>query len=63
LLTAGQKAAEALFADKVKEEMEMRVDIDPVPKGLNGRDDPGLMSLPGREFQITGQRPEGRAAE
>ncbi len=35
------------------QEMEMRVKIDPVAKGLNGRDDPGHDIARGDHFEIT----------
>jgi len=37
------------------QEMEVRVEIDPLPKGLNGRDDPGHNVSPGHESEITSQ--------
>jgi len=39
------------------------VKIDPVPEGLDGRDDAGCKRAPGHNLEIAGQGPEGRAAE
>ena len=36
---------------------------NPVPDGLDGRDDPGRMRAPGQAFEVTGQGSEGVAAE
>jgi len=35
--------------------MEMGMDIDPVPKCLNGGDDPGHKLALGHDFEITSQ--------
>jgi len=43
--------------------MQMRVKIDPVAEGLNGRDDPGRELASGGSLKIAGQRAESRAAE
>jgi hypothetical protein len=43
--------------------MEVHVKIDPVPKGLNGGDDPGRKRAPGHNHEISGQGPRGAAAE
>ena len=45
------------------QEMQMRVDIYPVPECLNGRDDPGHKLASGRDFEISSQGPESAAAE
>jgi len=37
--------------------------IDPVPKGLDDGDDAGRKRAPGQAFEVTGQGPEGAAAE
>ena len=37
--------------------------IDPVPKGLDGGDDPGRKRAPGHNLEVTAQGPEGAAAE
>ena len=37
--------------------------IDPVPKGLDGGDDPGRKLAPGHSLEVTAQGPEGAAAE
>jgi len=39
------------------------VSIDPVPKGLDGGDDPGRKRAPGHNLEVTAQGPEGAAAE
>jgi len=39
------------------------VKIDPVPKGLDGCDDPGRKRAPGHNLEVTAQGPEGAAAE
>jgi hypothetical protein len=39
------------------------MEIDPVPKCLNGRDDSGHQLAPGYNLELTGQGPEGQAAE
>jgi len=43
--------------------MEVHVSIDPVPKGLDGGDDPGRKRAPGHNLEVTAQGPEGAAAE
>jgi hypothetical protein len=43
--------------------MEVHVEIDPVPKGLDGGDDPGRKRAPGHNLEVTAQGPEGAAAE
>jgi hypothetical protein len=43
--------------------MEVHVEIDPVPKGLDGGDDPGRKPAPGHSLEVTAQGPEGAAAE
>jgi len=43
--------------------MEVGVKIDPVPEGLDGRDDAGHKCAPGHEFEVSGQGPEGAAAK
>ena len=43
------------------QEMEVRMDIDPVPKCLNGRDDSGHQLATGQNLEIPGQGPEGTA--
>ena len=60
------------------QKMEVHVEIDPVPKGLDGGDDPGRKRAPGhsthgvivsmstggnRRLKVTAQGPEGAAAE
>ena len=45
------------------QEMEVYVKVDPVPEGLDSRGDPGRKRAPGRNLEITGQGPEGAAAE
>ena len=37
--------------------------IDPVPKGLDGGDDPGPKRVPGHHLEVTVQRAEGATAE
>ena len=37
--------------------------IDPVPEGLDGRDDAGRKRAPGHNLEISGQGPKGQAAE
>jgi len=39
------------------------VSIDPVPKGLDGGDDPGRKRAPGHNLEVTAQGSEGAAAE
>jgi hypothetical protein len=39
------------------------VEIDPVPEGLDGGDDPGRKRTPGHNLEVTAQGPEGAAAE
>jgi hypothetical protein len=43
--------------------VEVRVKIDPVPKGLDGRDDAGRKRAPGQDLEVTDQGPEGAAAK
>jgi len=43
--------------------MEMGVEINPVPKGLDSRDDAGRKRALSQEFEVSGQGPEGTAAE
>jgi hypothetical protein len=43
--------------------MEVHVKIDPVPKGLDGGDDPGRKHAPGHNLEVTDRGPEGAAAE
>jgi len=43
--------------------MEMRMKIDPIPEGLNGRDDAGLNRSPGGRFEVPGQSPKSTATE
>jgi len=43
--------------------MEVHVWIDPVPKDLDGGDDPGRKRAPGHNLEVTAQGPEGAAAE
>jgi hypothetical protein len=43
--------------------MEMGVQINPVPKGLDGGYDPGRKRAPGHNLEVTSQGPEGAAAE
>ena len=45
------------------QEMEVGVEVYPVPEGLDGRDDTGRKRAPGQAFEVTGQGPEGAAAE
>ncbi len=45
------------------QEMEMRVEVDPVAKGLDGGNDPGCECTPGYDLKITGQRAEGAATK
>src|SRR4030042_2763087 len=45
------------------QKMEVRVGIDPVPEGLNGRDDSGHQLAPRDNLAITSQGAESRAAE
>src|SRR4030042_842703 len=44
------------------QKMEVGVGIDPVPEGLNGRDDSGHQLALGHGFEIAGQGPESAAA-
>ena len=37
--------------------------IEPVPKGLDGRDDAGRKRAPGQDFEVSGQGMEGAATE
>jgi hypothetical protein len=43
--------------------MEMGMEINPVPKGLDGGDDPGRKRAPGHNLEVTAQGPEGAATE
>jgi len=43
--------------------MQVGVEIDPVPEGLNDRDDAGRKRAPGHNLEISGQGPKGQAAE
>jgi hypothetical protein len=45
------------------QKMEVHVEIDPVPEGLDGGDDPGRKRAPGHSLEVTAQGPEGAAAE
>ena len=45
------------------QKMEVGVKIDPVPEGLDGRDDAGRKRAPGQDLEVSGQGPEGAAAE
>ena len=45
------------------QKMEVHMKIDPVPKGLDGGDDPGRKRAPGHNLEVTAQGPEGAAAE
>jgi len=45
------------------QEMEMRVEIDAVPEGLDDGDNPRLERRPGRSLQIEEKRPFGTAAK
>ena len=42
---------------------EMRVEINPVPERLYDRNNAGRQSFPGRDFKISVQSPQGRAAK
>jgi len=39
----------------------MRMKINPIPKGPDGRDNAGRNRGPGRRFEVTGQSPKGAA--
>jgi len=39
------------------QKVEVRVKIDPVPKGLDGRDDAGRKRAPGQDLEVTDQGP------
>ena len=39
------------------------MEINPVPKSLDGGDDPGRKRAPGHNLEVTAQGPEGAAAE
>jgi len=41
----------------------MRMKINPIPKGLDGRDNAGRNRGPGRRFEVTGQSPKGAATD
>ncbi|MCX6563162.1 MAG: hypothetical protein NTU60_06105 [Candidatus Aminicenantes bacterium] len=43
--------------------MERGVEINPVPKGLDGGDDPGRKRVPGHNLEVTAQGPEDSAAK
>jgi hypothetical protein len=43
--------------------MEIGVEIDPVPKGLDSGDDPRRKCAPGHNLEVTAQGPEGAAVE
>jgi len=45
------------------QKMEVHTKIDPVPKGLDGGDDPGRKRAPGHNLEATAQGPERAAAE
>jgi hypothetical protein len=46
-----------------QQKMEVEMKIDPVPEGLDGRDDPGLKRASGQDFEVTSQGPKGATAE
>ena len=43
--------------------MDMRMKINPIPKGLDDRDDAGRKRAFSQEFEVSGQGPEGQATE
>jgi len=45
------------------QKMEVRVRIDPVPKGLDHGNDARRKRAPGHNFEVKGQGPEGQTAE
>ena len=45
------------------QKMEVHVEINPVPEGLDGGHDPRRKRAPGHNFEVSGQGPEGAAAE
>lgn len=65
IIDAGDLMEEAVCAHPAlgHEEMEVGVEVDPVAKCLDGRDDSGHKFTPGDSFEITGQGAKGQAAE
>ena len=47
----------------IRHKPKLQMIDNPVPDGLDGRDDPGRMRAPGQAFEVTGQASEGVAAE
>jgi hypothetical protein len=43
--------------------VQVRMDIDPVPEGLNGDDKPGYEGFPRQGFEVLHEGPDGRTAE
>ena len=55
--------ARCVHAALGRQEMDMGMNINPIPEGLDGRDDAGRKRTPGHNLEISGQGPKGQAAE
>jgi hypothetical protein len=54
---------DARFVHATLGHQEMEVQIDPVPEGLDGGNDSRRQRAPGHNLEVSGQGPEGAAAE